>query len=107
MFLVSRVKMRNYFWKTLTMSMVEQFFSLNMQTVLVSGAWISGKRKKYREIQGTYPVISLTFSSIKERNFEEARKKICATIQMLYQKCQFLLEGDTPERAGKKGKVTK
>ena len=39
-------------------------------------------------------MISLTFSSIKERNFEEARKKICATIQMLYQKYQFLLEGD-------------
>ena len=39
-------------------------------------------------------MISLTFSSMKERNFEEARKKICATIQMLYQKYHFLLEGD-------------
>ncbi len=82
------------FGKTLTMSMVEQFFSVEYADnpcFLGMDIW---KEEKYREIQGTYPVISLTFSSIKERNFEEARKKICATIQMLYQKYQFLLEGD-------------
>lgn len=82
------------FGKTLTMSMVEQFFSVayaNNQCFQGMNIW---KEEKYRKLQGTYPVISLTFSSIKERNFAEARKKICATIQMLYQKYQFLLEGD-------------
>lgn len=39
-------------------------------------------------------MISLAFSSIKERNFEKVRKKLCATIQMLHQKYQFLLEGE-------------
>ena len=52
------------------------------------------KEQKYRELQGTYPVISLTFSSIKERNYQDAKKKICATIQMLYQKYRFLIDED-------------
>ncbi len=82
------------FGKTLTMSMVEQFFSVEYADNPCFRGMDIWKEEKYREIQGTYPVISLTFSSIKERNFEEARKKICATIQMLYQKYQFLLEGE-------------
>ena len=82
------------FGKTLTMSMVEQFFSVEYADSPCFRGMDIWKEEKYRKIQGTYPVISLTFSSIKERNFDEARKKICATIQMLYQKYQFLLEGD-------------
>ncbi len=82
------------FGKTLTMSMVEHFFSIEHADNPCFRGMDIWKEQKYREIQGTYPVISLTFSSIKERNFEEARKKICATLQMLYQKYQFLLEGD-------------
>ena len=82
------------FGKTLTMSMVEQFFSVAYADNKCFQGMEIWKDEKYREIQGTYPVISLTFSSIKERNFEEARKKICATIQMFYQKYQFLLDGD-------------
>lgn len=74
------------FGKTLTISMVEQFFS----AAYADNQYFQGmdiwKEKKYRKIQGIYPVISLTFSSNKKRNFEDARKKICATIQMLYQK---------------------
>ena len=83
------------FGKTLTMSMVEQFFSVAYAENPCFEGMDIWKEKKYREMQGTYPVISLSFSSMKERNFEEARKKICATIQMLYQNYQFLLEGDT------------
>lgn len=82
------------FGKTLTMSMVEQFFSVEYADNSCFRGMDIWQEEKYREIQGTYPVISLTFSSIKERNFDEARKKICATIQMLYQKYHFLLEGD-------------
>ena len=90
------------------MSMVEQFFFIEYADSPFFRGMDIWKEEKYREIQGTYPVISLTFSSIKERNFEEARKKICATIQMLYQKCQFLLEGDilNGQEKGKGNKVT-
>lgn len=89
------------FGKTLTMSMVEQFFSIEYADNSCFQGTDIWKEEKYRKIQGTYPVISLTFSSIKERSFEEARKKICTTIQMLYQKYQFLLEGEILSRQEK------
>lgn len=83
------------FGKTLTMSMVEQFFSV----AYAGNDFFKGldiwKEKRFRELQGTYPVISLSFSSVKEKSFEDAKKKICATIQMLYQKFWFLLDGNT------------
>lgn len=83
------------FGKALTMSMVEQFFSTayaGNENFRETDVW---KDPAYRELQGSFPVISLTFSSIKEKNYEEAREKICSTIQMLYQNYRFLLEGDT------------
>ena len=82
------------FGKTLTMSMVEQFFS----TAYAENNYFEGmeiwKEERFRDLQGTYPVVSLSFSSVKERNYEDSRKKICATIQMLYQKYWFLLDGN-------------
>ncbi len=50
---------------------------------------------KYRKLQGTYPVIFLSFADIKETTFPEARKKICKIIQMVYNQFDFLLEGNT------------
>lgn len=82
------------FGKTLTMSMVEQFFSVEHAGSKCFRSMDIWKEQKYRELQGTYPVISLTFSSIKERNYQDAKKKICATIQMLYQKYRFLIDKD-------------
>lgn len=80
------------FGKTLTMSMVEQFFSVEYAGNKYFQGMDIWKEKKYQELQGSYPVISLTFSSIKEKNYEDAKKKICATIQMLYQKYRFLID---------------
>ena len=82
------------FGKTLTMSMVEQFFSVEYTENKCFQDMDIWKEQKYRELQGTYPVISLTFSSIKERNYQDAKKKICAIIQMLYQKYRFLIDED-------------
>lgn len=82
------------FGKTLTLSMVEQFFSVNYaQTDIFYGMKLWSD-KEYRELQGTYPVISLSFSGIKETSYIEARSKICKIIELLYQKFDFLLEGD-------------
>ena len=54
------------FGKTLTMSMVEQFFSVKYagQHNLFEGLAI-WETKAYREIQGTYPVNSLSFANLK------------------------------------------
>lgn len=64
------------FGKTLTMSMVEQFFSLEYfgRSDLFERLKI-WEDKKYRNIQGTYPVISLSFANVKEPTYELAEKK--------------------------------
>ena len=58
------------FGKTLNMSMLEQFFSLDYadRGDLFEGLSI-WHEEKYRELQGTYPVISLSFARVKEDNY--------------------------------------
>lgn len=80
------------FGKTLTLSMVEQFFSANYAGTDIFQDMDIWREKEYQELQGTYPVISLSFSNIKEASYIEAKKKICKTIELLYQEYDFLLE---------------
>ncbi len=82
------------FGKTLNISMVEQFFSLEYagRRDLFEHLFIWSE-EKYRRLQGTYPVISLSFAKVKEITFSNARKKICQIIRNLYNKYDFLLEG--------------
>ena len=91
------------FGKTLTMSMVEQFFSVNYagRNDLFENLSI-WKEEKYRGLQGTYPVISMSFAGVKEKSLEQARKKICRIIKSVYDKYEFLLEGDTLSESEKK-----
>lgn len=83
------------FGKTLNMSMVEQFFSMDYagRNDLFEGLSI-WKDEAYRGIQGTYPVISLSFANIKEKNYENAREKICQLLTNLYIKFSFLKESN-------------
>ncbi len=83
------------FGKTLNMSMTEQFFSVEYANRgdLFEGLSI-WEDEKYREIQGTYPVISLSFARIKESNYEQTKRKICEIITNAYNKCSFLLDSD-------------
>lgn len=81
------------FGKTLNMSMTEQFFSVDYQNRgdLFEGLSI-WKDKNYQKLQGTYPVISLSFANVKEANYADTRKKICQMIAELYMKYSFLLK---------------
>ena len=90
------------FGKTLNMSMLEQFFSVNYadRGDLFEGLSI-WKEEKYRELQGTYPVISLSFARVKEDNYELTRDKICQIIRNLYIKNHFLKESDVLTDADK------
>lgn len=83
------------FGKTLGISMVETFFSVDYseKSSLFDGLFISGD-VKLMAIQGTYPVIALSFAEIKESTFVEARKKICQLISDLYSKYHFLTESE-------------
>ena len=83
------------FGKTLTMSMLEKFFSAEYagRGDLFEGLNI-WKEEKYRCLQGTYPVILLSFADVKETSFAQARKTICRILKLLYDRFDFLLEGD-------------
>lgn len=83
------------FGKTLTMSMIEQFFSINYaeRGELFEGLSI-WEDEKYRELQGTYPVISLSFANVKENRYEKVRYRICQILRDLYVQNYFLLDGE-------------
>jgi Predicted AAA-ATPase. len=48
--------------------------------------------EKYRDLQGTYPVLFLSFADVKETSFLQARRKICRIIKELYNRYDFLLD---------------
>ena len=83
------------FGKTLVMSMVEKFFSLHYAECgsLFEGLFI-WQKEKYRQLQGTYPVVFLSFAGIKENSFMEARKSICRTIEEQFNRHDYLLDGN-------------
>lgn len=83
------------FGKTLTMSMVEQFFSIEYadRGDLFEGMAV-WEEEKYRKLQGSYPVISISFAKVKEKCFSDTRKKICQIITRLYNKYDFLLDSN-------------
>ena len=82
------------FGKTLTMNMLDHFFSNKYagQGKLFEGLDI-WKEEKYQKLQGAYPVISLTFANIKERDFETTKLKINMLLEQLYQQNSFLKDG--------------
>ncbi|MDY4839919.1 MAG: AAA family ATPase [Lachnospiraceae bacterium] len=90
------------FGKTLNMSMVETFFSVKYadRGDLFEGLSI-WEEEKYRRIQGTYPVISLSFASIKAENFELANYVMRQLLMAQYREKAFLLESDVLSKAEK------
>ena len=101
------------FGKTLNMSMVEKFFSVKYKDRedLFQGLQIweektssedkalcknksSDEVYKYRKLQGTYPVLFLSFAGIKENSYAGARESICRTIEEQYNKHDYLLQGN-------------
>ena len=80
------------FGKTLNMSMLEQFLSVKYkdQGQMFEGLSIWND-EKYRALQGTYPVIALSFASIKATSFEDAKKGLFYLIEKLYNEYDFLL----------------
>lgn len=84
------------FGKTLTLSMTEQFFSVNYagRGELFRGLSI-WKEEKLRGLQGSYPVLNLSFAGIKSSCFATAREMICQEIVRVYMQNRFLLDHDT------------
>ncbi|MCM1375069.1 MAG: AAA family ATPase [Muribaculum sp.] len=91
------------FGKTLTMSMLEKFFSVEYagRNDLFEGLDI-WKEERYRQLQGTYPVIFISFAPIKETTFLSAQKKLFFLIAELYNRFDFLLDSGTLREDEKK-----
>ena len=81
------------FGKTLNMSMLEKFFSVEYagRDELFEGLSV-WEHQNYRKLQGSYPVIFLSFAGVKDNSFAEARKSVCRTIEEQYNKREYLLE---------------
>ena len=83
------------FGKTLNMSMLESFFSNKYanRADLFEGLsiWQDGE---YRKLQGTYPVIFLSFAAVKAGNLKDAKTQIKQEIARLYEENRYLLESN-------------
>ncbi|MCI9583533.1 MAG: AAA family ATPase [Clostridium sp.] len=81
------------FGKTLNLNMLERFFSMKYkdqgQIFEELSIW---KEESYRSLQGTYPVLALSFADIKEPTAFGTKKRICQIIEELYNQYDFLLD---------------
>ena len=79
------------FGKTLNMSMLNCFFS---RQYAEKGTILEGlsiwKQEKYRRLQGTYPVIFLSFADVKQNNYQDAVQKIKNIIVDAYRQHRYL-----------------
>ena len=94
------------FGKTLNLDMMNCFFSRTYEGrgELFEGLSIWEEKSpngdyKYRRLQGSYPVISLSFADIKGETFEETKQGIKYTLAKLYELHEYLRDG---ERMGKR-----
>ena len=81
------------FGKTLNMNMLECFFSNKYKDRgdLFEGLEI-WKDEKYRELQGTYPVIFLSFASIKQVRYDETVIKIKDELIRIYNEYDYIMK---------------
>ena len=83
------------FGKTLNMNMLEYFFSNKHKdrSDLFEGLSI-WDNEAYRQLQGTFPVIFLSFASVKFTNYEDTKAFINGLISDLYGRYEFILQSD-------------
>lgn len=83
------------FGKTLNMSMLDYFFS-NKHTGrgdLFEGLEI-WEEEKYRKLQGTYPVIFLSFAGIKQTNYEYTKYALNHLLMKTYNQYAWMLKDE-------------
>ena len=83
------------FGKTLNMSMLNCFFSNGYadRGDLFEGLSV-WEDERYRQIQGTYPVIFLSFADVKADNLKDAKQQVKMKIEELYRNNRNLLDSE-------------
>ncbi len=82
------------FGKTLNMSMLEHFFSLNGDKGIFDGLEISKETALCEEYMGMYPVISIPLKGIDALNFETAFERAVLLVRRAASKVYYLLDSD-------------
>ena len=82
------------FGKTLNMSMMECFFSKKYEGRSDLFEGLSIWEEKYKKLQGTFPVIFLSFANVKATTYQEMVFKMTMVIADLFNKNDYLLAGD-------------
>ena len=90
---ITLITRQRRFGKTLNMSMLNYFFS-NLYTEKKAlfedlSIW---KEEKYRNLQGIYPVIFISFASVKGNTYQDTRDGVIMAINEAYSEHRYLLE---------------
>ena len=86
------------FGKTLTLSMMERFFSLKYanQNEIFHGLDVSTD-PEIMKLQGTMPVIKMSFSSMNPKSYDDFLDSLSAEVVNAYKEYQYLLYDDIAE----------
>lgn len=84
------------FGKTLTMSMLNCFFSVSYgeKGERLFHDLTIWKDPKFRKMQGTYPVVYISFANVKETSYEKTVRAIKFILWRTYKQFEFLLKSD-------------
>ena len=89
------------FGKTLAMSMLQSFFSLDSDPLLFEGLEISREKELCEQYQGKYPVIFLSLKDMEGSSFEEAAAQLADFISGKCDKLSFLLNSEKVSKRDK------
>ena len=81
------------FGKTLTLSMVKEFFDINNKNKnIFEGLKIAEAGEEYMQHRGKYPVVFISVKEATGLSYEEAKKTFCRKLSDLYSEYEFLME---------------
>lgn len=91
------------FGKTLNLSMLKYFFDITEDnTALFEGLKIAEHKNIMEKWQGKYPVVLISFKSLRSKNFEEFKEKLKQSICDCYQEFEYLKTSEKLTELGKR-----
>ena len=106
---ISLITRPRRFGKTINLSMLQHFFSKQVNGISTKGLFDGLEISNHSEVmsyQGKYPVIFLTLKEIRGKNFEEAFPIIKNVIRNLFESHRYLLKSEKIEE-NQKSLITK
>lgn len=83
------------FGKTLSMSMLSEFFDIRRESrELFAGLFIAGEKSLCENWMNQYPTIFLSFKSVDGLDFAKAYEKLTAVFSDLYKEHLYLMESE-------------